>query len=154
MSFAVNSMSSETRNTRFSSQPDQEASEFTESDLTSPSDMYSGIASECCRNPCTLSTMVSYCARNEGLENITLEGILLSIPKNSQDLEQLENQHAEDMAQILTTQEPMHPEEENSPTESNQPNLGMFHRNRPVFIIVSQTQDDSFTDNDPEDYNS
>ncbi|XP_035210703.1 insulin-like [Stegodyphus dumicola] len=154
VSFALNRASSKTRNTRFSSQPDQEASEFAESDLSSPSDMNSGIASECCRKPCTLSIMVSYCARNEVLENTSLDSILASLPKSSQDLVQLENQHAEVKAAILTTQEAMHPEEGNSPAESNQPNLGMFQRNRPVFIIVSQTQDASFTDNDPEDYNS
>ncbi|GFS55539.1 ilGF domain-containing protein [Trichonephila inaurata madagascariensis] len=104
----------------------------------------SGVVDECCRKQCTLTTLVSYCANSRHVGSIDLDEI---VPPGTEHIPALS---AEDIAEFheaakgaTNTAEPntliSRPAVLGHPSR---PNLGQFMRNRPVFIVMSQLQDD------------
>ncbi|XP_015914227.1 insulin-like [Parasteatoda tepidariorum] len=100
----------------------------------------SGVVDECCRKQCTLTTLVSYCANSRHVGNIDLDEIL---PPGSETLSAedfAEYQLQQDSSKDVLMPRPLSPV--GSLVHASRPNLGSFSRNRPVFMVLSQLQDD------------
>ncbi|XP_054711813.1 uncharacterized protein LOC129221368 [Uloborus diversus] len=100
-----------------------------------------GVVDECCRKQCTLATLVSYCA-NAG--SINLDEILLrSGPILSDEEYQMQKDRPAMSSDTgtVTNAIPQMPQPL-ALYHSSRPNLGLSTRNRPVFIVMSQLQDE------------
>ncbi|KAF8789983.1 uncharacterized protein LOC129961038 [Argiope bruennichi] len=120
------------------------AAATTEVEMTT--NLRNGVVDECCRKQCTLTTLVSYCANSQHVGNIDLDEM---VPPGSEpaisaeDIVEFQLQHdaAKDSSEsnaILSrpaSATGLFP-------HSGRPNLGQFMRNRPVFIVLSQLQED------------
>ncbi|GIY39687.1 ilGF domain-containing protein [Caerostris darwini] len=104
-----------------------------------------GVVDECCRKQCTLTTLVSYCANSQHVGHIDLDEI---VPPGNDNIPAIS---AEDIAEYqrnaakgtVDASEPIvRPAASSGLFHSNRPNLGQFSRNRPVFIVMSQLQED------------
>ncbi|XP_055928761.1 uncharacterized protein LOC129959889 [Argiope bruennichi] len=101
-----------------------------------------GVVDECCRKQCTFTTLLSYCANSQHVENIDLEEM---VPPGSEPAIS-----AEDIAEFHDAAKGMTGPSESSAipshpagfAHSRRPYLGQFMRNRPVFIVLSQLQAD------------
>ncbi|GFT29557.1 ilGF domain-containing protein [Nephila pilipes] len=104
----------------------------------------SGVVDECCRKQCTLTTLASYCANSQHIGNIDLDEI---VPPGNEHIPALS---AEDIAEFHEAAKGIPDASEPHALLSrpavfghpSRPNLGQFMRNRPVFIVMSQLQED------------
>ncbi|CAL1263501.1 unnamed protein product [Larinioides sclopetarius] len=116
------------------------------SELEMTSSFRSGVVDECCRKQCTLTTLASYCAKSQHVGNIDLDEM---VPPGSEpaisaeDIAEFQLQHnaAKGMTDLSETHA-MRPASSTGLAHSSRPNLGQFMRNRPVFIVLSQLQED------------
>lgn len=104
-----------------------------------------GVVDECCKKQCTFSTLVSYCANDQLNGNLNLDEILPgeneSIPEGSAAYQQHQIPSASALESSNGASGHEHPPS-SSLVYSNRPNLGLSSRNRPVFIVLSQLQDE------------
>ncbi|GFS55532.1 ilGF domain-containing protein [Trichonephila inaurata madagascariensis] len=102
----------------------------------------SGIVNECCRQQCTLTTMVSYCAVGELTGEERLAEVV-SLFSSSSDILQddfgkdIKVGVGEEPAQARHTYIPMNL----VPTPPTIPFLGTTNRNRPVFVVLPQVHE-------------
>ncbi|XP_054718861.1 uncharacterized protein LOC129228223 [Uloborus diversus] len=108
----------------------------------------SGVVDECCKNQCTLSTLVSYCADSGEVSDINLDEVLFPGSDRGSTLsnEDLEYLLQKDQVASISNSSSEHNGHQmayqDSESQTNRPNLGVFMRNRPVFIVLSQVEDE------------
>ncbi|XP_055928866.1 insulin-like [Argiope bruennichi] len=102
------------------------------------SNLRGGVVDECCRKQCSFTTLLSYCADSQHVGNIDLEEM---VPPGSEPAIS-----AEDIAEfhdgMTESSALLSPPASTTGFHSSRPNLGQFMRNRPVFIVLSQLQED------------
>ncbi|KFM78202.1 Bombyxin A-1-like protein, partial [Stegodyphus mimosarum] len=106
----------------------------------------SGVADECCKKPCTLSTMVSYCADATHIGNLDLNEVWRPEAVSEEDLAEYELQQetVASTPEYADSRSTIHVHASNGGPLSY-PNLGLSTRNRPVFIVLSK-QPDNYED--------
>ncbi|XP_035210701.1 uncharacterized protein LOC118185031 isoform X1 [Stegodyphus dumicola] len=108
----------------------------TEVDLTPSSQ--SGVANECCKRPCTLRTMASYCADATDIGNLDINEIWRPEVVSEEDLAEYELQQ-EPIASSIEPAASKNPNQEpfssNEIGYSRRPNLGFAIRNKTILII-------------------
>ncbi|CAL1263499.1 unnamed protein product [Larinioides sclopetarius] len=117
------------------------------SEVVMTSSFRGGVVDECCRKQCTLSTLASYCANSQHVGNIDLDEM---VPPGSEpaisaeDIAEFQLQHNAAKGRIdLSETHAMRPASSTGLlAHSSRPNLGQSRRNRPVFIVLSQLQED------------
>ncbi|KAG8198576.1 hypothetical protein JTE90_026474 [Oedothorax gibbosus] len=107
-------------------------------------DSTSGVVNECCRNQCSVYTLISYCARGHLTEDGSLIEEILGFeynkPLEKEAIEELANQNFD-----TTTIEPLRDSLLDS-NEISRPNIGVSTRDRPVFIVLAQENVDISTE--------
>ncbi|GBL80610.1 hypothetical protein AVEN_225290-1 [Araneus ventricosus] len=117
------------------------------SEVEMTSGFRSGVVDECCRKQCTLTTLASYCANSQHVGNIDLDEM---VPPGSEpaisaeDIAEYQLQHdaAKGMTDLSESNAIRPAYSTGLLAHSSRPNLGQFMRNRPVFIVMSQLQED------------
>ncbi|XP_035210702.1 insulin-like isoform X2 [Stegodyphus dumicola] len=107
----------------------------TEVDLTPSSQ--SGVANECCKRPCTLRTMASYCADATDIGNLDINEIWRPEVVSEEDLAEYELQQ-ESIAFTPEYEDSRSTIHASNGGPLSYPNLGLSTRNRPVFIVLSK----------------
>ncbi|GFY70542.1 bombyxin B-2 [Trichonephila inaurata madagascariensis] len=114
--------------------------------------LQSGVVDECCRKPCTLSTLISYCANGEQVSADRLSELQNLFSSNSETFS--ENRMGENVMELMTENpDSVRNSHVLMSTEANMPNLGTNSRNRPVFIVLPQTYEDAGSNSSPEENN-
>ncbi|CAL1263502.1 unnamed protein product [Larinioides sclopetarius] len=119
----------------------------TPSEVEMTSSFRSGVVDECCRKQCTLTTLASYCANSQHVGNIDFDEM---VPPGSEpaisaeDIAEYQLQHdaAKGMTDLSESNVIRPVSSSGLFAHSSRPNLGQFMRNRPIFIVLSQLQDD------------
>ncbi|GFW80533.1 bombyxin B-2 [Trichonephila clavipes] len=116
--------------------------------------LQSGVVDECCRKQCTLSTLISYCANGEQVSADRLSELQNQFSPNSETFSENQMGERENMMEMMTE----NADSVRNPhvlmnTGASIPNLGTNSRNRPIFIVLPQTYEDSGSNSSPEQNN-